>query len=208
MERGSDDSDSGRFFVVEGVDGCGKTTQAALLARALGVKEELHLREPGSTRLGERLRELLLQREFEIEPAVEVLLFAAARRQMLEEVVRPALLRGETVVCERFNASTYAYQAVAGELDERRVLGLLTEWCGEPVPDLVIVLDLDVETAAARRGEASDRIEAKGLEFQRLVAEGFRRFARVARHVRPVDASGDVDTVHAAVLEEVSRVGR
>ncbi len=208
MERGSDDSDSGRFFVVEGVDGCGKTTQAALLARALGVKEELHLREPGSTRLGERLRELLLQREFEIEPAVEALLFAAARRQMLEEVVRPALLRGETVVCERFNASTYAYQAVAGALDERRVLGLLGEWCGEPAPDLVLVLDLDVETAAARRGEASDRIEAKGLEFQRLVAEGFRRFARVAGHVVLVDASGDAEAVHAAVMEEVSRVGR
>jgi len=208
MERGSDASDQGRFFVVEGVDGCGKSTQAALLARSLGVREGLHLREPGSTRLGERPRELLLRRDLRIEPAVEVLPFAAARRQMLGEAVAPALLRGETVVCERFNASTFAYQAVAGELDEARVLALLTEWSAEPEPDLTLVLDLDVEEAARRRGEATDRIEAKGLDFQRRVAEGFRRYAERVERVVVVDAAGDAEEVHARVMEEVARVGR
>lgn len=209
MERGSGGSGEGGFFVVDGVDGCGKSTQAALLARALGVREGLHLREPGSTRLGERLRELLLlQRELELEPAVEVLLFAAARRQLLEEVVTPALRRGETIVCERGSASTYAYQAVAGALDEERVLALLAEWCGKPAPELTLVLDLDVEEAARRRGEATDRIEAKGLDFQRRVAEGFRRYAERVEGVVVVDAAGEPEEVHARVMEEVSRVGR
>jgi len=207
MVEGEQQSARGRFFVVDGIDGCGKTTQAELLARELGVKEGLRLREPGSTPLGEELRRLLLHREWDIHPASEVLLFAAARRQLLEHVVRPALERGETVVCERFNPSTYAYQAVAGELDPEAVLRLLEGWCGEPAPDLILVLDLEVDEAAARRGEATDRIEAKGLDFQRRVAEGYRRYAAESPRAVRIEASGEVGAVHAAVMAEVARVG-
>jgi dTMP kinase len=197
----------GRFIVIDGVDGCGKSTQARLLAEALGVPARLHLREPGSTGVGERLRELLLCRDFDLGPAVETLLFAAARRQMLEELVSPALERGEDVVCERFNPSTYAYQAVAGELDEQQVLSLLSTWANSPRPDLVVLLDLDVEQAAARRGAATDRIEDKGLEFQRRVAEGYRRYAEHFPEAVLVPAGGSCEEVHAAVMAEVSRVG-
>jgi len=197
----------GRFIVVDGVDGCGKTTQAELLARALGVRDGLHLREPGSTTLGEKLRELLLSRSFEIGPAVETLLFAAARRQMLDQVVEPALARGESVVCERFNPSTFAYQAVAGQLDEEQVVKLLSTWSNTPRPDLVVVLDIDVELAARRRGVASDRIEAKGVEFQRSVAQGFRRYVERFTEAVLIDGSGDADEVHQAVLGEARRVG-
>ena len=114
---GSTEAARGCFVVIDGVDGCGKTTQAGRLCRALaeaGRPEPLHLREPGSTRLGETLREILLGSEHAISPKVQSLLFAAARRQTLEELVEPALAAGRDVVCERFHPSTFAYQAVAG----------------------------------------------------------------------------------------------
>src|SRR5687768_14641197 len=98
-----------RFFVLDGIDGCGKSTQAKLLVEALSrsaTRPPLHLREPGSTGAGERIRELVLSHEHELDAGVELLLFAAARRQMLSEVVAPALREGRDVVCERFHAST------------------------------------------------------------------------------------------------------
>lgn len=196
----------GLFLVVDGVDGCGKTTQAARLADALEVEPGLRLREPGSTALGESLRALLLSEVFEIEAGVETLLFAAARRQMLNELVAPALAAGKTVVCERFHPSTYAYQSVAGKLDGQAVLGLLREWAGAPSPDLLVLLDIDVEQAAARRGAATDRIEAKGIEFQRRVAEGYRKYAQFEPRAVTVDGLGSPDEVHTRVMQEVQRV--
>ena len=198
------------FVVLDGIDGCGKTTQALRLVQALrsqGLGETLHLREPGSTRLGEDIRALVLDPERDLSPAVETLLFAAARSQMLDEVVAPALARGASVVVERFHASTFAYQVAAGGLAEEDVLFLLERFSGAPSPDLVIVLDLPPEVArtrAASRG-TSDRIEAKGLEFQRRVAEGFRRYAKLAKDVVLLDASRGEDEVAAAILAEVRR---
>jgi dTMP kinase len=195
-----------RFIVLDGVDGCGKSTQARRLAEHLtkvrGV-EALHLREPGSTKAGERIREILLAREHDLDPGVELLLFAAARRLMLRELVAPALAAGRDVVCERFHASTFAYQAVAGGLPEADVLTLLVRWSNEPEPDALVLLDLDPELAARRRVGPSDRIEAKGLDFQRKVAAGYRRFAALRPETQVVDASGDADTVERAVRAAV-----
>ncbi len=202
-------SPRGRFLVLDGIDGCGKSTQAGLLSRSLTAQTRArvqHLREPGSTALGEGLRELLLARELEIFPRAETLLFAAARAQMLEQLVEPALARGEHVVCERFHPSTFAYQAVAGGLSEAEVLALLSTWAGQPAPDLVLWLDLPLELALERRGAASDRIERRDLEFQRAVARGYARYAEQSRGVVRVDASGGEDAVAAAVLREVARV--
>jgi len=202
----------GRFVVLDGIDGCGKTTQAELLVRALREstgREVLHLREPGSTKLGEALRGLLLAPGREVSPAVEVLLFAAARRQMLDEVVAPALARGTHVVVERFHPSTVAYQGFAGGVGEDAVAELLESFAGSPRPDRVIVLDLPPDTAQERRGgRAPDRIESKGLAFQQRVAEGFRRYAARARGdeapIAVVDADRPVDAVARDVLAEVS----
>lgn len=195
-----------RFIVLDGVDGCGKSTQARRLAEHLtkvrGV-EALHLREPGSTAAGERIREILLAREHDLDPGVELLLFAAARRLMLRELVAPALAAGRDVVCERFHASTFAYQAVAGGLPEADVLALLVRWSNEPEPDALVLLDLDPDLAARRRTGPTDRIEAKGLEFQRKVAAGYRRFAALRPATRVVDASGDADAVERAVRAAV-----
>lgn len=205
----------GRFLVLDGVDGCGKSTQAERLVQALGERtgrEVVHLREPGSTPLGEGLRALLLARDPELagphapRPAAEALLFTAARRQMLEERVAPALARGAHVVCERFHASTFAYQAVAGDVDEERLLALLSTWAGTPRPDLVVLLALEPAVAAARRGASRDRIEDRGPAFQEAVAGGFRRYAERVEGVVVVDAHGTPEVVGVRVLTEVERV--
>jgi dTMP kinase len=196
------------FLVLDGVDGCGKSTQAARLVARLQAQGRVvrHLREPGSTAVGEALRSLLLDTRVDLHPQVEVLLFAAARRQLLAEEVAPALAGGEVVVCERYNSSTFAYQAVAGGLDAEAVLELLREWVSPVEPALVVVLDVDPHQAAARRqGEAQDRIEAKGLEFQERVAEGYRRFVEIHDHAVLVDATGEADEVEQRVWEEVDR---
>lgn len=206
MLEHTEEGSRGLFLVVDGVDGCGKTTQAARLAEHLGVEPGLLLREPGSTDLGEALRALLLSPQYRINSGVETLLFAAARRQMLEEIVEPALAAGKTVVCERFHPSTYAYQSVAGELDEEQVLDLLRGWAGAPKPDLLLLLDIDVEVAAARRGEPTDRIEAKGLTFQRRVAEGYRKYAELDPAAVLIEGDQEPEVVHAALVQEVNRV--
>ncbi|MFT7676212.1 MAG: dTMP kinase [Planctomycetota bacterium] len=198
----------GRFLVLDGVDGCGKSTQATRLAERLSVagQEVLHVREPGTTAVGESLRTLLLDADVHLEASVETLLFAAARRQLLDELVGPALERGAHVVCERFHASTYAYQAVAGELEPTAVMGLLESWASDPAPHLELILDLDPETALGRRGADSDRIEAKGLAFQQAVARGYGRYAELRGTARLVDASGSLDGVSELIWEEVQRV--
>ena len=200
----------GRFFVLDGIDGCGKSTQARLLVSVLaraGEAPPLHLREPGSTTAGERVRALLLDPASDLSPEVETLLFAAARRQMLDELVRPALADGRHVVCERFHAATFAYQAVAGGLDEDAVLELLERWAADPAPDLELLLDLDLDTAVERTAQrgAVDRIEAKGIAFQRRVAEGFRQYAERVPRVVVIDANGTPDEVARRVRAEVQR---
>ncbi len=198
----------GRFLVVDGVDGCGKTTQAKRLVARLdrAGKRPLHLREPGSTPLGEAIRTWLLADDAELSPGVEALLVTAARRHMLERVVEPALAEGRDVVCERFHPSTFAYQGVAGGLGAERVLELLHAWAGRPAPDLVLLLDVDAELAARRRGSPSDGIEARGIEFQERVALGYALYAqRAPQGLVRVDGRGSEDAVEEALWEEVVR---
>jgi len=200
----------GRFYVLDGVDGCGKSTQAARLVTALGAGARLpplHLREPGSTAAGERIRALLLDPEPALAPAAQVLLFAAARAQMLAELVAPALAAGRHVVCERFHASTVAYQGAALGVGEERVLALLVEWAGEPAPDLTLILDLDPDEARARRG-TRDRFEAERPDFHRRVAEAYRRFSARSERAVLVDARGSMDELAARIWKEVQRAGR
>jgi len=195
----------GRFFVLDGIDGCGKSTQAARLVETLeeAGRRPLHVREPGSTPLGERLRALLLDPELEAGVGAEALLFTAARRELLERVIAPALDEGRDVVCERFHPATFAYQACAGELGEDEVLALLHGWAGEPAPDRVVLLELAPAEAARRRGPATDRIEARGLAFQERVAAGFRRYAERVPGTLVVPAAGDPDEVARRIAEEL-----
>jgi dTMP kinase len=195
------------FISLEGIDGSGKTTQAKLLARALGEKVVL-VREPGGTETGERIRGLLKDPELELDPLAELLLFCAARAELVSQVVGPARERGEDVVCDRFSDSSVAYQGVARGLGADRVEEICDLATGGVWPDLTILLRIEPEAAAQRIGRRkADRFEGEGIELQRLVAEGYDEVAR--RHperVRVIDAEGDPDTVHAAVLGEVQRV--
>jgi dTMP kinase len=195
----------GRFIVLDGIDGCGKSTQAERVAEELSGRGRtvLHLREPGGTAVGEHIREILLGRGNELSSEVETLLFCASRRQLLDQRVAPALAEGCDVVCERFHPSTFAYQAFAGDLDEERVLELLATWAGEPRPDLTCVLDLAVEESARRRGAASDRFEDRGLGFQRRVAEGYRRYVARTPGCVLIDASGAPEQVTERILAAI-----
>jgi dTMP kinase len=195
----------GRFYVLDGIDGCGKSTQAARLAQALarpGAPAVLHVREPGTTLAGERIRELVLDPRPRLAPATQTLLFAAARRQLLEEEIEPALAAGRDVVCERFHAATVAYQGAALGLGEERVLALLRAWAGEPAPDLYVVLDLEPEVARERRGK-SDRFEAQPPSFHAALAASFRRYAEEVEGAVRVSAAGTPEEVAARVWREV-----
>ena len=166
----------GRLIALEGIDGCGKSTQARLLADRLGA---LLTFEPGATALGVSLRALLLDPE---RPAVaersEALLMAADRAEHVAEVVRPALQRGEWVVTDRFSASTLAYQGYGRGIDLGE-LALLTEWAtGGLAPDLTVLVAVDPTVGLVRRrGSVEDRMEAVGDGFGQRVAEGYRRLA-------------------------------
>jgi dTMP kinase len=195
------------FISLEGIDGSGKTTQAKLLARALGENVVL-VREPGGTAAGERIRGLLKDPALELDPLAELLLFCAARSKLVAEVIAPAREAGRDVVCDRFSDSSVAYQGSARGLGTERVEELCDLATGGVWPDVTILLRIDPDAAATRIGRRkADRFEGEGIELQRLVAEGYDEVAR--RHpdrVRVVEADGDREAVHAAVLAEVQGV--
>jgi dTMP kinase len=195
------------FISLEGIDGSGKSTQAKLLAAALGDDVVL-VREPGGTETGERVRGLLKDPALELDPLAELLLFCAARAELVARVIGPARDERRDVVCDRFSDSSVAYQGVARGLGVDRVEEICDLATGGVWPDVTILLRLAPDVAAARIGRRkADRFEGEGIELQRLVAEGYDEVAR--RHpdrVRVVDADGDRENVHAAVLAEVQGV--
>ncbi len=187
----------GRLIALEGIDGCGKSTQAHLLADRLGA---LLTFEPGATTLGSSLRRLLLDPERPtVAERTEALLMAADRAQHVAEVVRPALDQGTWVVTDRFSASTLAYQGYGRGLDLGE-LSLLIEWAtGGLVPDLTVLVEIDPVVAQARRsGSAEDRMELEGDGFRQRVADGYRCLAeRPGSAWLVVDGSGTVEDVAA-----------
>lgn len=206
-------SSRGLFITVEGIDGCGKSTQATLIAAALEAAghDVLRLREPGGVKISEQIRAILLDpANAEMGDVCELLLYEAARAQLVHQVIRPALAAGKTVVCDRFYDSTTAYQAFADGLDRNMVSQaneLAVDGCR---PDLTLVFDLPVEDALRRRSDraAEDRLELKGLEFQARVAAGFRAVAAdEPDRVKLVDAGGSIAEVFSGVAAELRSAG-
>jgi dTMP kinase len=180
----------GIFITFEGLDGAGKSTQlrrAVRYIRKCGHRV-LVTREPGGTRTGERIRDILLaSKTGKLAPLAELALMYAARAQLLEEVLRPALARGEVVVSDRYNTASFAYQGYGRELGTATVRAFDRVICGTTQPDLTIILDLDPEHALGRalgRGAQQsshlDRIEAQGVAFHRRVRAGYLAIARRA----------------------------
>lgn len=194
------------FLSFEGVDGCGKSTQVELLAEALRRqgREVITLREPGGTVAAERIRELLIDPETPLEPLAELLLFAAARADLVGREIRPALERGAVVVCDRFTDSTVAYQGVARGLGAGVVSKANEVAAGDLRPDRTFYLRLDVEEAHARAVAAAgggDRFEDEGTNFQERVARAYDEIAAAEpERIEVVDATGSPDEVHERVL--------
>jgi dTMP kinase len=166
------------FVSFEGLDGCGKTTQARLLADSLqrdGVDVVL-TREPGGTPLGERVRDLVLHGDH-VAPWAEAALYAASRAQHVAEVIRPALERGATVVCDRYVDSSVAYQGVGRGLGLEQVLELNLTVVAGLLPDRTVLVEIDAETAEARIGGTRDRIERDGADLWERVAGAYRVLA-------------------------------
>jgi len=198
----------GRFFSFEGIDGSGKTTQLSRLAQALrdrGFDVET-LREPGGTGLGERIRSLLLDRSDDPPvPVAELLLFSAARAQIVGRRIRPALERGAVVLLDRFSDATYAYQGHGRGIPLEQILSLEDIAAGI-LPDRTWFLDLSSAEASRRRGargEAADRMESETDAFREKVREGYLERASLhPERIRVVDAGAAVEVVAAVILSQ------
>ena len=198
----------GRFIALEGWDGSGKTTQSRLLATTIGA---VHTREPGGTAIGRRIRSVVLEPTGDpVSERAEVLLFTADRAQHVDEVVEPALVAGRDVVSDRSYASSLAYQGYGRGLDIEE-LQRLTFWATRGIlPDLIVYLDVPVNTARGRLADALDRLEAEGDDFHKRVLHGFTSLAEAEpeRWVI-VDGDGTIDEVASLVAAAVhSRLPR
>ncbi|HET6574518.1 MAG TPA: dTMP kinase [Fimbriiglobus sp.] len=203
---------AGVFLSLDGLDGTGKSTQVRLLVdqlRERGVTV-IACADPGGTSLGAKVRELLLfGRDTRIDPRAEAALFMASRAQLVDEVISPALVRGEVVVCDRFLLSTVVYQGHgrhdADGLDPDALWEIGTAFTGGLLPDLTVVFDLPPDEAARRRGRSPDRMESRDDDYFRSVRQGFLAEARRLEDSHVVlDASPAADEVHSAVWAAVT----
>ena len=193
----------GRFIALDGLDGSGKSTQIARLAdwlRGHGLTVTT-CRDPGATAVGDAVRVILLDRhDLHLAPTTEMLLYMAARAQLVAEVVRPALDRGEWVVSDRYLLANIVYQGHAGGLDPDTIRGVGSVATGGLLPDLVLVLDVDLETSARRLDRPLDKLENRGDDYRRRVREGYLAEARRdPGRTCVVDAAAGIDEVAARI---------
>ena len=198
----------GLFITFEGGDGCGKTTQIKLLDEYLrnkGYKTVL-TREPGAKGLGEKIREILLNYDGDVSTRCESFLFLADRAQNIDCIVKPALAEGAIVICDRHTDSSVAYQGYGRGLDIDRIKKLNAMATDGLVPDLTIVLDVDVATSQARVGSEKDRMESAGIEFFERVRQGYLEIAKQEpERVKVVDSKQSIQDIHKQILELVGR---
>jgi dTMP kinase len=199
----------GLFITFEGIDGCGKTTQALLTYRYLvasGYRRVRLFREPGSTAVAERIREILLDKRVSMQDLTELLLYEAARAELTARELAPLLARGHIVLCDRFFDSTTAYQGYGRKLDIRTVRSLHKVAVGEVVPDLTFLLDVDLKTAHARRGKTPDRLESQSKAFFNRVRRGFLEVARrERRRIKVIDGAQSVEDVFNDIKRILNR---
>jgi dTMP kinase len=190
----------GLFVTFEGPEGSGKTTQVEMLGQALATRQPVLVREPGGTELGERIREIVLFGGIDIDPEAEMYLFMAARRQLIAEVIRPALDHSKIVIADRYHDSTLAYQGGAR--------GVPTAWPSTfPRPDVTFLLSVPVESGLERHADAGkdpDRLERESVDFHQRVVDAYDRLATAdpGRFAR-LDATGTREKIHVAVINRL-----
>lgn len=190
----------GIFITFEGIDGCGKSTQAVRLVRRLRRLgyDPLFVREPGGTVVSEKIRRILLDRNNQITPLAELLLYEAARAHLARMVILPALMKGRIVICDRYYDSTTAYQGYGRGLDKRLIETLNRAASDNVAPDLTFILDVDYRTSLTRRGKEPDRLEKESRAFFNRVRRGFLSLAKQKRVVL-LDSRDDIGSVAAEV---------
>ncbi len=203
----------GIFLTMEGPDGSGKTTQILKLKEHLmqhGYEEVVVTREPGGTVISEAIRGILLNREYaEMDDRTEALLYAAARAQLVAQVIKPALDAGKAVISDRFVDSSAVYQGMARGLGVEKIYELNGFAMQGIWPDLTIHLDLPAEVGLARAKSRAelDRMEAQSTTFHEKVAQGYRDLAALApERIVTIDATQDIDTIHAAIVDRVEKL--
>lgn len=202
------------FISLDGIDGGGKSTQVARLCEALRCRgyEVLAVRDPGGTATGEAIRSLLLDSQLAMHRRAEAMLFMAARCELVERLIRPALQTGKVVVSDRFLLANVVYQSTTlGDANSSPLsaeeLWRVGEWAvGGLRPDLTLLLDLPAEVSLRRIDRPTDRMESRGLDYLESVRQAFlRELPRAARHTLAIDATGSADQVHSQILDSVHR---
>jgi dTMP kinase len=204
---------TGKFLTFEGIDGCGKSTQVRLLGSELRIRgyEVIVTREPGGTQFGNRLREVLLDVEEQVDPLAELLVFAADRAQHVRTMIRPALESNHIVLSDRYADATAAYQGAGRGFPQRTINQAIQLATGGLKPDLTLLFDLPVEMSLKRArqrhddGERPDRLDVEDTTFYERVRNAYLKMAAAeAQRFRIIDASGAVDEVRAQVMKVVN----
>lgn len=201
----------GLFITMEGPDGAGKTTQIDLLRDYLSGKgyDIIVCREPGGTPISEAVRQVILNKDFtEMGNMTELLLYAAARAQLMEEVIRPALLEGKIVICDRFVESSAVYQGIGRNMGIDLVYQVNQFAIGDTVPDLTIMIDLNAEIGISRKKKQTelDRMEREALDFHERVVDGYRQLSQLfPERIYKVDGSRTIEEIHQKIVIQVNK---
>lgn len=199
----------GKLIVIEGPDGSGKSTQIELMRSYLKAKgyEVVETREPGGTKIGEKIRDIILDNNnTEMSPVTEALLYAASRAQHVHEVIKPEIARGKIVICTRYVYSSLVYQGIGRGLGIDMVASINNAAIQGMMPDLTIMFDMDPEKALMRKTSdgGGDRLEMEDVNFHKMVYNGYKEIVRIHKDIKVVNASRSIEEVHNDVIKIIN----
>lgn len=195
------------FFVIDGIDGCGKSTQAKLLSESLRAKgfKVTAVRDPGGTSISEQIRKIILSTEnVKMSSKTELFLYTASRMQLIEEILRPAREAGEIIVSDRFTTSTIAYQSYGGGLPLDFVKTIIDASVKDFLPTKTFIIDVPIDLAEKRIDAVRDRMELKNLDYKQRVRNGFIKQAAENKDVVPINGALSIEEIHSIIMRAVN----